>query len=183
MRTKILVASALAMALAGSLTSFVQADQSFSPWVGPNGEISLPDVDYRRDWTMLGIWAIDGDDETAGVHLVYTTPDVVDAYRETGGFPDGAVLVKELRATKTDDMTTGRVSHVEELEGWFVMVKDTEERFADSGLWGDGWGWAYFDAAAPEMTTTEDYQGECISCHVPAQETDWIYVQGYPVLR
>jgi hypothetical protein len=32
--------------------------------------------------------------------------------------------VKEVFATATGPMTTGTVSHVETLEGWFVMVKD-----------------------------------------------------------
>ena len=41
----------------------------------------------------------------------------MDAYRETGAFPVGAVIVKELFATATEDMTTGRVSHAHEVEG------------------------------------------------------------------
>jgi hypothetical protein len=107
----------------------------------------------------------------------------VDAYRETGAFPDGAVIVKELFAAATEDMTTGRVSHAHEVEGWFVMIKDAKGRFPDHGLWGDGWGWALFYADDPSTTVTEDYEAECIACHIPAEETDWIYVEGYPQLH
>jgi hypothetical protein len=44
------------------------------------------------------------------------------------------VIVKELFATATGDMTTGRVSHAHEVEGWFVMIKDAKGRFPDHGL-------------------------------------------------
>ena len=108
---------------------------------------------------------------------------MVDAYRETGAFPDGAVIVKELFGTATEDMTTGRVSHAHEVEGWFVMIKDAKGRFPDHGLWGNGWGWALFNADDPSTPVTEDYEAECIACHVPAEGTDWIYVEGYPGLQ
>ena len=107
----------------------------------------------------------------------------MDAYRETGVFPDGAVIVKELFATATGDMTTGRVSHAHEVEGWFVMIKDAKGRFPGHGLWGSGWGWALFYADDPSTTITEDYEAECIACHIPAEGTDWIYVDGYPGLK
>ncbi len=31
--------------------------------------------------------------------------------------------------------------------------------------------------------TSTDYHSDCQGCHVPAKATDWIYVNGYPVLR
>jgi hypothetical protein len=30
---------------------------------------------------------------------------------------------------------------------------------------------------------TADYREECLGCRVPAQGTDWVYVEGYPPLR
>src|SRR4029453_19265410 len=50
-------------------------------------------------------------------------------------------------------------------------------------LWGDGWGWSWFDADKPLKTTSTDYHTDCQGCHVPAKATVWIYVNGYPVLR
>lgn len=47
---------------------------------------------------------------------------------------------------------------------------------------GDGWGWALFEATEPSATVTKDYSQECLGCHVPAQRTDWVYIQGYPTL-
>jgi hypothetical protein len=80
-------------------------------------------------------------------------------------------------------MTTGTVSHADALKGWFVMVKDSKGLHADNKLWGNGWGWSWFDAADPSKTTSTDYRINCLSCHVPAQASDWVYVGGYPRLK
>ena len=111
-----------------------------------------PILAYLKDWPMLGIWAHAGDDEVAELHTVYASPGAIEAYLESRTFADGTVILKELRFTKTEDMTTGRVSHASDLFGWFVMVKDSQNRFPDNPLWGDGWGWAYFDASDPSAT-------------------------------
>jgi hypothetical protein len=63
------------------------------------------------------------------------------------------------------------------------MVKDSKETHPGNPLWGDGWGWSWFDADEPLKTTSTDYHTDCQGCHVPAKATDWIYVNGYPVLR
>ena len=66
--------------------------------------------------------------------------------------------------------------------GWFVMVKDNVGRFSGNKLWGDGWGWSWFDATNPQKTTSSDYTTDCQSCHVLARQSDWIYTHGYPAL-
>ena len=151
--------------------------------VTETGALKLPDVDFRSDWTMLGGWAINGDGNAEGMHIVYTQPGIATIFRETGAFPDGAVLIKELLSTQTEDLPTGRVSYADQVQGWFVMVKDTEGRYPDNALWGDGWGWGFFGADNPQTLVTTDYKEECIACHVPAEDTDWIYTRGYPVLQ
>lgn len=178
--TAVLALAAVALLWAGELS----AESDFSPYVTADGTITVPEG--FRDWSFLGTWIVAGGDEdgaAAGLHNVYTQPETVRHYRETGGFPDGAVLVKELLAAESEDMTTGYISRASEVEGWFVMIKDTQGRFADHPLWGHGWGWALFEVASPISTVTEDYEAECIPCHVPAEATDWIYVEGYPLLK
>ena len=118
-----------------------------------------------------------------GFHNVYTQPETVEAFRSTGKFPDGAVLVKELLKAKTNSMTTGEISCATETEGWFIMIKDAKGRFKDNPLWGDGWGWALFNAGNNTKTVTENYKDDCLQCHVPAKQDDWIYLRGYPALR
>lgn len=38
-------------------------------------------------------------------------------------------------------------------------------------------------APALRQTTSTDYKTDCLTCHVPAKQTDWIYTQGYPPLQ
>lgn len=66
---------------------------------------------------------------------------------------------------------------------WFVMIKDSRNRFPENPNWGDGWGWALFKSAKPDKNVSSDYREDCISCHVPAKETDWVYIKGYPTIR
>jgi len=147
------------------------------------GHLRVP-ANYRTLYQTLGTWAIaaDGGQGSKEMHVVYASPGTIDAYRKTGHFPDGAVLVKEVSATSTNKMTTGTVSHADKLKGFFVMVKDSKNTHPGNPLWGDGWGWSWFDADKPLKTTSTDYHTDCQGCHVPAKDTDWIYVNGYPVL-
>lgn len=171
------------------------ADDAFASTYGSlvddAGNISLP-RGFRSDWIFLGTWSIaDKDVEhssaasghgAAGLHNVYTQRGVAEYFRKNGNFPDGAVLIKELLKADTESMTTGTVSRGVEVEGWFVMVKDTQGRFDASPLWGDGWGWALFSTDDPGTPVTQNYKTECVGCHIPARDDDWIYLSGYPVL-
>ena len=152
--------------------------------VDSGGNLHVPH-DYRTTFQFLGSWAVSADQGKGAkeMHVVYASPGTVSAYRETGSFPDGTVLIKEVHAAATEQMTTGTVSHAESLKGWFVMVRDSRGRHAGNQLWGDGWGWSWFDAANPLKTTSTDYKVNCQACHVPAQASDWIYVDGYPALK
>ena len=59
------------------------------------------------------------------------------------------------------------------------MVKDAQGRFAGNANWGNGWGWALFDASnARNINASADHSKDCMGCHVPAKATDWVYVQG-----
>ena len=152
--------------------------------VDEGGNLHVPDA-YRTTYEALGSWAIAADQGQGAkeLHVVYASPGTTAAYRRDGRFPDGAVLVKEVFEAATKPMTTGTVSHAKTLKGWFVMVKDRTGRHAGHKLWGDGWGWSWFDANNPLKTTSADYKVNCLSCHVPAQGSDWIYVDGYPPLK
>jgi hypothetical protein len=155
------------------------------------GNITLP-KNFRENWTFLGTWSIAAKDvETssaasghgaAGLHNVYTKKGVVEYFRQSGTFPDGAIIIKELLKADTNNMTTGTVSRGFETEGWFVMVKDIRDRFPSNSLWGDGWGWALFKVNKTDRPVTQNYKTECIGCHIPARQDDWIYLSGYPVL-
>jgi len=153
--------------------------------VGANGEISLPDNDFRRDWSHLGTWAVlDEDSPARGVHDVYSQKETVDAYRSTGKYPDGSVLVKEIRSFETADLTTGHVAYAGNQAVWFVMVKDSTGRFeGKNSLWAKGWGWAMFKADDPKKQVAESFEASCEGCHTPVADTDWVFQTGYPTLN
>jgi len=179
------IGAIIAIAALGSLqaTAISSASQTEAA-VDAEGNLRVP-REYRTTYQPLGSWAVAADEGRGSkeLHVVLGSPGSVEAYRKDGRFPDGTVLVKEVFKTATKEMTTGTVSHAEELKGWFVMMKDSAGRYPGNALWGDGWGWSWFDAANPTKTTSTDYRLNCKSCHVPAQATDWIYVDGYPALK
>lgn len=148
------------------------------------GHLHVPS-DYKLTYEFIGTWAISNDagGGSKQIHDVYASPGAVTAFRKTGHFPDGSVLVKEVFGTATRPMTTGTVSHETQLVGWFVMVRDSKNSHPTNKLWGDGWGWSWFNASDPVKTTSTNYRTDCLGCHVPAKGSDWIYTYGYPVLQ
>lgn len=177
--------TAVVMAMALPFTPALAAERAAAAAVDSQGNMQVP-ADYLTTYEYLGSWAVAAD-KAAGskqMHSVYASPGASAAFRKTGKFPAGAILVKEVVDGETGSMTTGTVTHQGALKGWFVMVKDDDKgKHAGSKLWGDGWGWSWFDAGKTQTTTTVDYKAECKGCHVPAQGTDWIYIQGYPKLK
>ena len=156
----------------------------FSPYADEDGAISLPNHEVvRARWTSLGSWTVIADSAAESIHTVYTQPGSVERFRLDGKFPDGTVLVKEVREAATADMTTGRVARNGDLLHWFVMIKDAHDRYKGNPLWGNGWGWALFLADDPKTNVTSDFRDDCLTCHIPAKMTDWVYTEGYPVLN
>jgi hypothetical protein len=159
-------------------------DDSFSPYVDKAGKISLPS-DYKVKWPHIGSWAVAKKEGKPihEMHDVYTQPETIAAFQKTGEFPDGAVLVKEVHNAQADGLTTGHAAWSTDIKIWFVMIKDRKERFKDSDDWGDGWGWALFEAKDRSKNVSAGYDSSCISCHVPVEDTDWVYTYGYPTLK
>ena len=180
---KVASAGLFVAALAGVVFSPVRAGDTFSPYVDEQGNISFP-TGFRTSMVHLGSWFVP-EGGASGFHDVYTERQTVEAYRKSGKFPDGATLVKELRASQAGDYTTGvGVSHATTgLKQWFVMIKDEKGRFADNPLWGDGWGWALYKPDDPSTNVASNYETDCLGCHVPVKATDWIYTEGYPILQ
>jgi hypothetical protein len=161
-----------------------RADGQQQGVVDAQGDLHVPS-NYRAAYEFLGAWAIAANKGVGSseLHTVYASPGTIAAYRRSGHFSDGTVLVKEVYETATAPMTTGTVSHARTLKGWFVMVKDNNNSHPGKSLWGDGWAWSWFDAGDPTKTTSTAYKKDCLPCHVPAQATDWVYTSGYPTLK
>ena len=63
------------------------------------------------------------------------------------------------------------------------MVKDTDNRFTENSLWGDGWGWALFKPNDTSKNLVKNYMTDCLGCHIPAKDKDWVYTEAYPILH
>ncbi|ETW92663.1 MAG: cytochrome C [Candidatus Entotheonella factor] len=161
----------------------VTPTEVFSAHVSATGAIYLP-KDFRFTMVHLGSWFVP-QGEASGFHDVYTEAGTAEVYRKTGEFPDGATLVKELRGGQTGNYTTGaNVAYaVDTVKQWFVMIKDTQNRFPENPLWGDGWGWALFKPGEPLKNVATNYRVDCLGCHIPAKANDWVYIEAYPTLK
>jgi cytochrome c len=158
------------------------ATETYATYVGKTGDISLPD-NFRQQWTHLGSWVVnDAKAPGYGFHDVYTQLEALHTFQKTGKFPDGTVLVKEIRKIGSGKLTTGEALWATDNAIWFVMVKDNKGRFKGNPNWGEGWGWALFEAKNRNTNVSKGYVQSCIGCHTPAKQTDWVFVQGYPTL-
>jgi len=149
--------------------------------VDKTGNIRKP-ADYRDHYELFGSWFV-LDPTGNQMHITYASPGAAEYYRKNGKFADGMVMVKEIMKTDHAQMTTGDAHRATTPIQWFVMIKDGKNRFPKNPLWANGWGWALFKADAPDKQVATDFKKDCMACHVPAQSTDWVYVQGYPVLK
>ncbi|WP_026191756.1 cytochrome P460 family protein [Methylosinus sp. LW4] len=173
---------ALAASLCASHAQEISAPEKAKA-VEAEAALHVPGANYRGDWVQLGAFSVLADKPADGakqLHVVYTERKNIDAYLATGAFPEGAVLVKDVYAAKTEALTTGVASYAGELAGRFVLVKDKSSR---SPRFGDGWGWAFYEGTETKLTATTNYKKDCLGCHEPARATDLVYVQGYPILR
>jgi cytochrome P460 len=149
-------------------------------FVDKAGNIRKPS-DFRDRYQALGTYMV-LDPKGNQMHVTYASPGTTESYRKIGKFPDGTVLVKEVFGTDHAQMTTGDAHWAAGTKVWFVMIRDERGLFPGNPLWGDGWGWALFKSDAPDKQVATDYKKDCLGCHIPAKGTDWVYVQGYPVL-
>jgi hypothetical protein len=170
--------SVLASALAVSVRGGAQYDKL--DLVDAKGNIRRP-PDYRDRYQVLGAYTV-LDPKGNEMHYTYASPGSAEFYRKNGRFADGTVLIKDVLATSHARLTTGDAHWAESTKVWFVMIKDDRGRFPNNPLWGNGWGWALFKSDAPGTQVATDFKKDCLGCHIPARATDWVYVQGYPVL-
>ena len=158
--------------------------EEFSKYVDASGNIALPS-DFELTFVHIGSVAVapKSDQPVNELHSTYTRPEDLAAFLKDGKFPDGAVLVKEVRSTSNSKLTTGEAAYGADIKVWFVMIKDSKGRFPENELWGDGWGWGLFEGEDRTKQVAVNYTTDCRSCHIPAKKQDWIYTQCYPALN
>jgi uncharacterized protein (TIGR03067 family) len=109
---------------------------------------------------------------------VYIDPAAYRAYKETGAFPQGTVLVLETAAGEEKKEPGLRGSFQKEFTGLSAAVKD-KDRFPD--------GWAYFtfsDGRGKTKTKAQPAKkSACYDCHLKKGAEDNVFTQFYPVLK
>ena len=149
---------------------------------------------FREKWVFLGAPLTPNalNNGKAGFpefHNVYTQPAAFAAYRKTGKWPVGTMLLKELQLI--DDpkgeypdssriMPSGRGFFPGPVNGIDIMVKDPK-RFPES----KNWGFFNFNHAPPpyKAASTEASIGECAGCHIANAQEDMVYIKTYlPIL-
>lgn len=167
----------------GAESDNVSVSTTFDKLVDKEGNVRLPD-NYREAWGHMGSWTVLDDSAPGyGFHDVYTQQDAIEAYRENGKFPDGSVLIKEVRKVQSGSQTTGHAQWAGDLNIKFVMIKDEMGRFSNNKHWKQGWGWMLYEAQNPLTNVSQGFKETCFACHAPAKQTDWVFVNGYPSLK
>jgi hypothetical protein len=186
--TTLLAAAALASFLTCAAHS--QSTPAWGPKWTANGQLELP-TGYH-EWVFLGAPitpnALNGGKAAfPEYHNVYVQPEVFRAYRKTGEWPEGTIMLKELRLSQPGTVPDG--SSVEASgRGYFpaarngidISVKDSM-RFKET----NGWGFFNFGHHAPpyEKTAAAAPKDACAGCHI-ANATNIVFSKFYePILK
>ena len=174
-RSIVVPALFLSMGILAGIANMARA-QSGPAW-GPNwtaeGALILP-RNYH-EWIYLGSpltpHALNGGNAPfPEYHNIYIQPEAYKAYRETGEWPEGTIMFKELQltrpATNSDGSSvevSGRGYFPGALNGVDISVKDSK-RFQDT----NGWGFFNFGHHAPpyEQTAAAMPKDACAGCHI-----------------
>lgn len=148
-----------------------------------NNELLQP-TDYR-EWVYVGTTVTpndmnDGKAEVPEFHNIYINPESFAGWKETGEFPDGTMVVKELLSVGDKKALTGNGYFMGEFTGLEAAVKDSK-RFPD-----EPGNWAYFmygmKYPLPQKAAAKP-TAECNACHQANAKEDWVFTQYYPVLQ
>ena len=165
--------------------ALAESNVSWGPKWTDKGELELP-KNYHM-WVFLGSPLTphalnDGKAGFPEYHNVYVQPEAYQAYRKTGKFPEGTILLKELQLTLPGTNADG--SRVEASgRGYFpgvrngidISVKDSQ-RFKET----NGWGFFNFGHHAPPYAKTAAVlpKEACAGCHM-ANATDMVFSKFY----
>jgi hypothetical protein len=173
----------LACVLAVALTGPVEAAQGAAKY-SAKGELTMP-RNYRQ-WVFVGAPVTPNDMNNGKAafpefHHVYIDPASFAAYKKTGKFPNGTVIVKELANVGAKSSASGSGYFAGELIGVAAAVKDARRFAKEPG------NWAYFsfmgDDGKALPSARAQATADCNACHQQSAAEDWVFTQHYPVLR
>jgi hypothetical protein len=176
-----------------SLSLSSAADEAQTP-IGAavfNAQGELLQPRYFQQWVFLGAPLTpnglnNGQAAFPEFHHVYINPDAYAVYQQTGQFPDGTVIAKELVLLQKSDhkdgssnAPSGRGFFAGAFHGMDVMVKD-RSRFSKT----NGWGFFNFGHHAPpyQQSAKAAPAESCASCHTANAHKDMVFANYYPIL-
>ena len=180
---------AIGSAIGISESLFANSDGDWKPKWNQKGELILPKGFHQ--WVFLGSpltpHALNsGNAPFPEYHNVYVQHEAFAAYRETGEWPEGTILLKELQLTTPAQHADGSSVEVSgrgyfpgALNGIDISVKDSK-RFAET----NNWGFFNFGHHAPPYAETAAAapKAACAGCHI-ANATDMVFSKFYaPIL-
>ncbi len=173
-----------ALALPALLAATTPGAAPARPAAQFEGKDTLLRPEGYREWVFvgssLGLRYEGGKEQPERLEYknVYIDPAAYRAYKATGAFPQGTVLVLETAAGEEKKEPGLRGSFQKEFTGLSAAVKD-KDRFPD--------GWAYFsfsggpgkakDKARPAK------ESACYDCHRDKGAEDNVFTKFYPVLK
>lgn len=190
---KKLIITAAAIGLATFANAQTMSDKTImQAEFGAQNEVKIP-VGYRK-WVFVGAPLTpnalnDGNAPFPEYHNVYVEPTAFDHFAETGEWPEGTQIVKELMLIYQNDNdelgatfeVSGHGYQPGKFSGLELTVKDSA-RFSEMPG-----GWAYFSFghnAPPYAPTATAFAAEsCNACHDANAGTDFVFTQFYPILQ
>jgi hypothetical protein len=144
------------------------------------GELIRPE--NYREWIFLssGLGMTYGPNAPAGSPLrfdnVYVNPSSYRHFLRTGTWPDGTILILEIR----DSETKGSINQHGHYQASLVAI---EANVKDSKRFSKG-GWAFFDLGRGQRTAAKPMPpgNRCEQCHSANGAVDNTFVQFYPEL-
>jgi len=139
-----------------------------------------------RKWVYVGTPVTPGDLNGGEAnfrefHNTYIDPASFETYRNTGVFPNGTMIVKEMVKVGSKEASSGNGYLMGEFFGLELCIKDTVRYKDEPG------GWVYMSFGhklEPYNDTAEiEDSASCNSCHEASADDDWVFTQYYPVLR
>jgi cytochrome P460 len=177
------ISAFLVCVFAMALTGPVEAAQGAAKYTG-KGELMMP-KDFRQ-WVFVGAPVTPNDMNNGKAafpefHHVYIDPASFAAYKKTGKFPNGTVIVKELADVGAKSSASGSGYFAGEFIGIAASVKDAKRFAKEPG------NWAYFsfmgDGGKALASAKAQATAACNTCHQQNAAEDWVFTQHYPVLR
>lgn len=131
----------------------------------------VPYPEGYRNWAHVKSMVINPGhplyDAFGGIHHLYANPKALAGYKK-GVFPDGAVIVFDLLAAKTD----GNAVQEGERKVVGVMVKQAAQ-YRQTG----GWGFEGFKADTRERAVGSNAAAACFQCHTAQKDKDFVFSQ------